>query len=192
MVISEYVLLPTNEMVVYILLAPLGEELVKSSILVLFLVSSVEYRMTGDLKSKWLSADSLLFFFLLLYVITIGEVFYPTNPLSGVDLLWLSVKKCAGHFAMTVCGCLLFGFAYHRDIQKRTIVLVLATAVGISVVLHSLVNQIGLQVNLGRLLFDQGISQEIFLLALFVLSLVFFALFILRKGKNHHVHDAVG
>jgi hypothetical protein len=189
MVVSEYALLPANEMVVYILLAPLGEELVKSSLLVLFLVSFVEYRRTGDLKSKWLSVDSLLFFFLLLYVITIGEVLYPTNPLSSVDLLWLSMKKYAGHFALTVCGFLLFGFIYNRDMPKRLLVLVLVTAVGISVVLHSIVNQIGLQVYLGRLLFDHGVPQEMFLVALFVLSLIFFALFLLYKGKNHQVRE---
>lgn len=184
-VVSEYALLPANQMVVYLLLAPLGEELVKLSLFIVVLVSFVEYRTTGDLKSEWLCMDSLLFFFLLVYVITIGEVLYPNNPLSGIDLLWLSVKKFAGHFALTVCGGLLFGFVYHRGMPRRTQLLVMAAALGVSVALHSLVNQIGLQVYLGESLLRLGVSQETFLLILFALSLVFFTSFTLYKGKQY-------
>jgi len=178
--VSEYFLLPINEVVVYLLLAPLGEELVKSSVLVVCLVSFVDYQATGERKSKLLCVDSLALFFLLLYVITTGEVFYPGNPLSGVDLLWLSVKKFGGHFALTVIGCMVFGLVYQRSHRNRTVVGLIGVSVSVSALLHSLINQMGLGVFLGALL---PVSQELVMGALFLISVVLFILFFKMKGK---------
>jgi hypothetical protein len=156
--VCEYVLLPVNAVVVYTVLAPFGEELVKSSVFVLFLVSFVEYRQSGEQKSRVLVLDSLVLFVVLLVVVSSGEVLYPGNPLGGVDLVLLFVKKCGGHFALTVCGCLLFGLLYSSEMVKKRVVLVLGMSVGISMVLHSVVNQMGLDVFVGTVLLTYGVS----------------------------------
>jgi len=182
--VSEYLIVSTNETLVYLVLAPLGEELVKSSVVVVFLVSFVHFRKTKEKKSKTLFIDSLLLFILLLYIITTSEVFYPGNPVSGINLLWLWLKKFAGHFALTMCGCLIFGFLYHTRMMNTTVMLVLWVSISISVALHSLVNQIGACLFLGELLVNLGVSQDMVLFVLFMVSTIFLALFLLFKAKD--------
>jgi hypothetical protein len=190
--VSEYLILPTNETMVYLLLAPLGEELVKSSVVVVFFVSFVHYRMTHERTSQALCFDSLLLLMLLLYIITISEVFYPGNPFSGIDLLWLSMKKFAGHFALTMCGCLIFGFLYHPRMMNTTVVLLLLLSICVSVALHSLVNQIGVGLFIGEQLVNLGVSQEMFLSVLFAVSTFFLVLFLLSKEKENQAREAQG
>ena len=46
--LCEYIVLLFNEMIVYVLLASLGEELIKSSVRIVALVSFVDYRLTSE------------------------------------------------------------------------------------------------------------------------------------------------
>ena len=48
MFLCEYIVLLFNEMIVYVLLASLGEELIKSSVRIVALVSFVDYRLTSE------------------------------------------------------------------------------------------------------------------------------------------------
>jgi hypothetical protein len=178
--VCEYAVLPINDLAVYIILAPVGEELVKSSVLLMFLVSFIDCQVTREQRSKVISVDSSIFFMLLLYVITIGEVFYPDNPLSGVELFLLTLKKFAGHFALTVLGCMVFGFLYQRRYRKRTILVLIGVSVTVSVLLHSLVNQIGLQVFLGTFV---PVSPDSIMGGLFVLSVVLICLFLVYRRR---------
>ena len=124
----------------------------------------------------------LLFFVLVVFVFTNGEVLYPGNPVSGSALLFLFVKKFCGHFAFTVCGCLVLGWLYQRNYWKKTVVLLIGASLGVSVTLQSLMNQIGLNIFLGALLQGVGVSQVV--VVLFVLSLVLLVLFLLYKGRE--------
>jgi hypothetical protein len=180
--VCEYFVLPVNDIVVYTLLAPVGEELVKSSVFMLFIVSFVEYRATREKNSKMLSFDALVFFVLLVFVFTYMEVFSPGNPLAGTELLFLFVKKFCGHFALTVVGCMVLGGLYQRDLQKRTVMLVISASLVVSMVLHSLVNQMGLGIYLGAML--HGVSQDMMLGGLSGLSIVLLVLFLVLKGRE--------
>jgi hypothetical protein len=65
--VSEYLIVSTNETLVYLVLAPLGEELVKSSVVVVFLVSFVHFRKMKEKKVKHSSSIlccCLSFFFI--------------------------------------------------------------------------------------------------------------------------------
>jgi hypothetical protein len=182
--VIEYVVLPINDLVVYTVLGPVGEELLKSSVFLLFLVSYVEYRVTRERSSKLLAVDASVFFLLVVFILADTEVMYPGNSLSGVNLVMLFVKKLGGHFALTVCGCMVFGWWYQRGWTKSWTVLVIGGSVGVSSILHSLVNQLGLGVFLGTMLQGIGVSQELFLTVIFVFALILFLMFLEYKERR--------
>lgn len=62
--------------------------------------------------------------------------------------------------------------------------LVLWVSISVSVALHSLVNQIGVGLFLGALLVNLGVSQDMVLFVLFMVSTIFLALFLLFKAKD--------
>lgn len=181
-----YFILQITETSGSLIIAPFGEELLKFSLLFLVIVFYTDYKISKDKRSKNLFKNNLLFFLLLLLVITGAEVFSPLNVHMS-NILLLFIKQFCGHFAFTVVGSMYFAYFYSKALRKVLLVLFVITSLVISIILHSIANQMSWNVSMGAQLENLGVSQDIYISVLLIFSLILLMLFMKFKGKYNPI-----